>query len=230
MRSLPRRPDQSLTIVAHSFGSIVTGAALAHYGLECTNVVVAGSPGMDVDDLRQLHLDAAHFFAEQAPGDAVAELGVFGAEPTSPLFGGTRMATNAAGHVEVGAHSAYFVPGSEALANIADVVTGRFEEVTVERSTLAESTGALVSWALQLPTLPIGVVARHYRGPGFRVLVNVRHAAELGAGQVGSVVSEGVDMGERAAGWLGHRIDERLTRDAGHRVGDGPCASDGGAR
>ena len=113
--SLSLAPEQSLTVIAHSFGSIVTGAALADAGLVVTDVVVAGSPGMTVDDLRQLHLQQSHFFAEQAPGDAVAELGVFGAAPASPKFGGTRMSTNAPDHPPVVAHSRYFEPGSAAL-------------------------------------------------------------------------------------------------------------------
>ena len=103
--SLSLRPDQSLTLIAHSFGSIVTGAALADCGLECTDVVVAGSPGMTVDELRELHIEQSHFFSEQAPGDAIAELGIFGAAPTSPTFGGTRMSTNAPDHPAVEAHS-----------------------------------------------------------------------------------------------------------------------------
>ena len=37
------RPDQTLAVIAHSFGSIVTGAALADCGLQCTDVVVAGA-------------------------------------------------------------------------------------------------------------------------------------------------------------------------------------------
>ena len=56
--SLALEPEQSLTVIAHSFGSIVTGAALADAGLVVTDVVVAGSPGMTVDELRQLHLRA----------------------------------------------------------------------------------------------------------------------------------------------------------------------------
>jgi pimeloyl-ACP methyl ester carboxylesterase len=206
VRSLPVGPAQNVTVVAHSFGSVVTGAALAHHGLECTAVVVAGSPGMTVDDLRQLHFDEAHFFTEEAPGDPVAGLGVFGAEPTSPVFGGTRMRTNAPGHVEVRAHSEYFAPGSESLANIVDVVTGRYDEVAVHRASLAESAGALVAWALRLPTLPVGVVARHYRGPGFRVLVNARHLADVTANQAGNAVSEGLDTGGRAVGWMDRHL------------------------
>ena len=68
--SLSLRPDQSLTLIAHSFGSIVAGAALADCGLQVTDVVVAGSPGMTVDELRDLHIEQSHFFSEQAPGDA----------------------------------------------------------------------------------------------------------------------------------------------------------------
>ena len=206
VRSLALEPDQALTVVAHSFGSVVAGAALAHHGLECTAVVVAGSPGMTVDDLRQLHLDDAHVFTEQAPGDPVAGLGVYGAQPTWPEFGGTRMRTNAAGHVEVREHSAYFTPGSESLENIVAVVTGRYDAVAVHRPGLAESAGGLVAWALRLPTMPIGVVARHYRGPGFRVLVNVRHLADVSANQAGNAVAGTLDTGGRAVGWLERRL------------------------
>jgi hypothetical protein len=102
--SLDLEPEQSLTIVAHSFGSIVTGAALADCGLEVTDVVVAGSPGMTVDELRQLHVEQSHFFSEQAAGDPVAELGIFGATPSSPTFGGTRMETDAEDQRQTSAH------------------------------------------------------------------------------------------------------------------------------
>ncbi len=66
--SLDLDPEQSLTIVAHSFGSIVTGAALADCGLEVTDVVVAGSPGMTVDELRQLHVRAVAFLFRAGRG------------------------------------------------------------------------------------------------------------------------------------------------------------------
>ena len=143
--------EQSLTVVAHSFGSVVTGTALADYGLRCTDVVVAGSPGMTVDELRQLHVDSAHFFSEKAPGDTVAELGIFGAAPTSSAFGGTRMQTNAPGHEQVLAHSHYFEPGSEALENMVAVVTGRYGDVHRHVWSVPEIAGGLVCWTLRLP-------------------------------------------------------------------------------
>jgi len=202
---LPVRPDQSLTLVAHSFGSFVTGAALADCGLQCTDVVVAGSPGMTVDELKQLHVKESHFFSEEAPGDAIALLGVFGAAPTSPTFGGTRMRTNKAGHVEVLEHSSYFVPGSEALANIVRVVTGRYGDVVVHHTSVAERAGAFVTWAMRIPTFPLQSV-RRYRGPGFRVLMNARRVVDLASMQTGNLVRDALDECGRGAGWVRHHL------------------------
>lgn len=215
VRSLSLRPEQTLTVVAHSFGSTVTGVALADFGLQCTDVVVAGSPGMTVDALRQLHLGESHFFSEQAPGDVIAGLGIFGAEPTSPTFGGTRMRTNGPGFVEVESHSNYFVPGSEALENIVDVVTGQYGLVVPQHSSLAETAGGLVAWALRIPMFPVGRVARRYRGPGFRLLVNAGHLADIGASQTGNAVSEGIDIGTRVVAWVERQVPGRATPPSG---------------
>jgi pimeloyl-ACP methyl ester carboxylesterase len=192
---------QSLTVVAHSFGSVVTGTALADHGLRPTDVVVAGSPGMTVDELRQLHVETGHFFSEKAPGDAVAELGIFGAAPTSSTFGGTRMRTNALGHGEVLAHSHYFEAGSEALENMVAVVTGRYADVHRHVWSVPEIAGGLVCWTLRLPTVPVRIVGRHYRGPGFRVMTNAVRLCDLGAAQTGNLVREALDEGERVVAW-----------------------------
>ncbi len=204
--SLALRADQTLTVIAHSFGSIVTGAALADCDLEVTDVVVAGSPGMTVDDLRQLHVDQSHFFSEQAPGDAVAELGIFGATPASPTFGGTRMRTNAPDHPGVEAHSEYFEAGSEALENIAEVVTGRYSDIETHRAELPEIAGGLVTWFLRMPAVPVRMAGRHYRGPGYRLLINWARLVDLGASQTGNLVTEVLDEGERALLWVAHRV------------------------
>jgi pimeloyl-ACP methyl ester carboxylesterase len=211
--SLSLREDQTLTVVAHSFGSIVTGAALADCGLQCTDVVVAGSPGMTVDELRQLHVDETHFFSEQAPGDPIAELGIFGASPASPTFGGRRMSTNAPDRPVVRAHSEYFEAGSEALENIVDVVLGRYADVVDHRSSLADAAGGMVSWCLRLPAAPLRATSRHYRGPGFRVLVNATRLIEFGASESGNLVAEVLDQGGRVVAWALHRaLDEGATR------------------
>ena len=219
--SLSLRPDQTLAVLAHSFGSMVTGAALADCGLQCTDVVVAGSPGMTVDDLRDLHLAQAHFFSEQAPGDVVAELGVFGTPPASPTFGGTRMSTNAPDHPEVQAHSEYFEPGSEALENMVDVVTGRYSEVVRHHTALAEVAGGLVAWLLRMPAVPARMAGRHYRGPGHRLFVNWCRLVDLGASETGNLVTEVLDESERALLWVAHRV--------GALPDTGPFAPDAGA-
>jgi len=206
VESLDLEPEQSLTVVAHSFGSIVTGAALADCGLVVTDVIVVGSPGMTVDELRELHVQQSHFFSEQAPGDAIAELGVFGAAPSSPTFGGTRMSVNAPDHPHVQSHSEYFTPESEALENIADVVTGDYQEVRRHRPSFPEIAGGLVSWVLRLPVVPIQMAGRHYRGPGFRVMTNWCHLVDLGANETGNLVCEVLDESERALLWVAHRV------------------------
>ncbi len=204
--SLSLRPEQTLAVVAHSFGSIVTGAALADCGLRCTDVLVAGSPGMTVDDLRDLHLEQSHFFSEQAPGDVIAELGVFGTAPSSPTFGGIRLSTNAPDHAQVQAHSEYFEPGSEALENMVDVVTGQYSDIVRHRSALPEIAGGLVAWVLRMPAVPVRMAGRHYRGPGYRLFVNWCQLVDLGASETGNIVTEVLDETERALVWFAHRI------------------------
>jgi len=200
--SLALHPEQSLTVVAHSFGSVVLGAALADCGLEVTDVVVAGSPGMTVDELRELHLSQSHFFSEQAPGDAVAELGIFGSVPSAPTFGGTRMATNAPDHPLVSEHSEYFEADSEALENIADVVTGHYEDVEVQRPGFPDVAGGLVSWAMRLPAAPVRMAGRHYRGPGFRLMTDWCRLVDFKASETGNLVTVVLDVNERVLGRL----------------------------
>ena len=173
---------------------------------------------MTVDQLRDLHLEKAHFYSEQAPGDAIAELGVFGTAPASPTFGGTRMSTNAPDHPAVTAHSRYFEPGSEALENMVDVVTGQYDDISRHRAAFPEIAGGLVAWALRMPVVPLRAVGRHYRGPGFRVLVNWCRLVDLGASETGNLVCEVLDEGERALLWFAHRVGA-LQHPHGHTEG-----------
>jgi len=203
---LPLREEQTLTVVAHSFGSIVLGAALADHQLRCTNVVVVGSPGMSVDDVRELHLERQQFYVERAPGDPVAGLGLLGVDPAATVFGGTWLATNRPGAVAVREHSEYFEPGSEALANIVDVVTGKLEATERHRRSVADTVENLVVASVSLPLLPLESVTRHYRGPGFRVLLNVEHSLHLAANEMGGLVRRAITLAERSAGRAGHAL------------------------
>ena len=205
--TLDLEPEQSLTVVAHSFGSIVVGAALADAGLKVTDVVVAGSPGMTVDGLRQLHLEQSHFFSEQAPGDAVAELGVFGA-----VAGLAEVRRHADGHERAGSPA-----GRGALALLRAGLRRAGEhgrrrhrasttDILRHRAAFPEIAGGLVAWALRMPVAPLRVAGRHYRGPGFRVLTNWCRLVDLGASETGNLVCEVLDESERALLWFAHRV------------------------
>ena len=199
---LPVHAEQTVTVIAHSFGSVVAGEALANHGLSCRDVVVLGSPGIGVESLDELHVRAGHFFAEKAPGDVVAGLGAIGADPASLAFGATRLATNADGLPEVEAHSNYFTRGSAALGNMADVVMGRYDHLTTDRPTVANVVGNLVAALVKMPFLPVAVLSRHYRGPGFRVVRVVDRGVHLTATESGELVRDGIGvlavMGGRA--------------------------------
>lgn len=182
--------NQSLTIVAHSYGSVVAGVALANDGLQPTNVVTAGSPGMTVDEVSELHLKPGQFFAEQAPGDFVANnLAGFGNDPTSPTFGGTRLATNAPGMPSVSGHSDYFDPGTKAVQDIAAVIDGKVTQSDIQHPGASDYAGA----AARILVNPLGPVldtaARDYHGPGSSVIGGVAH--------LDNVIANNVDTGVR---------------------------------
>ena len=190
--------EQSLTVVAHSFGSVVTGTALADSGLHCTDVVVAGSPGMTVDELRQLHVDSAHFFSEKAPGDTVAELGIFGAAPTSSAFGGTRMRPTRRDTSRYWPTRTISRPVPRALENMVAVVTGRYSDIHRHRVVVPEIAGGLVAWTLRLPTMPAAgggppLPRPRFPGHGQRAM---RGRPRGGANR--NLVCEFLDEGERA--------------------------------
>ena len=116
------------------------------------------------------------------------------------------MDTNAPDHPPVAAHSGYFEPGSAALENMADVVTGQYSDILRHRAAFPEIAGGLVAWALRVPVAPLRIAGRHYRGPGFRLLTNWCRFVDLGASETGNLVCEVLDEGERALLWFAHRV------------------------
>jgi pimeloyl-ACP methyl ester carboxylesterase len=120
-----------LTVVGHSYGSTVVGAAASAQPLEADELVLLGSPGAMVEHVDELARPLGHVFVGEAPLDPVADLGVFGADPGDARFGATRIRANPGPDVSWrdrlsgGDHSHYFDAGSESLRNIARVVVGR---------------------------------------------------------------------------------------------------------
>jgi Alpha/beta hydrolase len=72
-----------LTVLGHSYGSLVVGRASAEPGLAADDVVFVGSPGVGVDRAADLHTPAGHVWSTTSRSDviqytAVAPAGVLG--------------------------------------------------------------------------------------------------------------------------------------------------------
>lgn len=129
----PRSID---TVIGHSYGSTVLGAAASGgHHLDTDNVIAVGSPGMLVERADRLSLNtAAHVYAMRAGNDIIGFSGVvtewtLGAEPTAPGFGATRLAADPGpggplGLPSVDAHSSYWSDGNRSLQNFGAVIAG----------------------------------------------------------------------------------------------------------
>jgi hypothetical protein len=112
-----------VTLFCHSYGSAVCG--LADPGPEqVRDLVVLGSPGMDVPDARALRVPL--WAAERNDSDWIGEvpyvsvLGLgHGADPTAAGFG-ARVVGSAGSH----GHSGYFAPGTASLTAFAAIALG----------------------------------------------------------------------------------------------------------
>lgn len=119
-----------VTAVAHSYGSVVVAdAAINGNGLGAQDIVAVGSPGMKVDEAKDLHLDPRHVWVGAAKDDAVTwPLGLFGhgPDPTQRAFGANQFL------VDTGGHSAYWTQGSVSLENQARIVVSDYRAVTLD--------------------------------------------------------------------------------------------------
>ncbi len=142
------RPDASITVIGHSYGSLVVGLA-ARTGLEVNRVVFLGSPGVGAEHVTEFLLpDGAVVYAACTsalqetglkgikigsfdPGalfdDYVTDIGEylkpFGAVPTDPAFG-ARVVDVGPGSTPWGSHSEYFDAGTRSLAVLARIIRG----------------------------------------------------------------------------------------------------------
>ncbi len=126
-----------LTVVGHSYGSTVVGAAATTQLLTADDLVLLGSPGAMAEQVDQLGRGRGRVFVGEARYDLVADLGAFGADPGDARFGATRIRADPGGEVpwtervSGGDHSHYFDTGSDSLRNVARVVVGRGADVTL---------------------------------------------------------------------------------------------------
>lgn len=136
-----------VTTIGHSYGSLVLGLAIRDHGVAPDEVVFVGSPGVGAARVDELPLpgrsrvwvgladgdpiDAATIdcltFSERCP---VSDEMVFGTNPAAPTFGATRF--DAGGAPFWHAHSSYFDEGSVSLENLARIVVGDDDAVTMQ--------------------------------------------------------------------------------------------------
>jgi len=116
------RDGRQVSLLCHSYGSVVCGLAAAH--LPVTDIAVFGSPGMDAASAWSLH-SPARVWACRGTEDWIGNvpyvqlLGLgFGQDPTDPAFGARIFSCGDANH------SGYFRTGSISLRNLAYIALG----------------------------------------------------------------------------------------------------------
>ncbi|MGW2458460.1 alpha/beta hydrolase [Streptomyces sp. NPDC001761] len=120
------------TVIGHSYGTTLIGAAAQKGTLNADDVVLAGSPGVKVSHATELDVPQGHVWNEEADGDPVPDIGRWGhggdwfVIPSDPEFGAHQMTTDTQGH------SGYWNPGSDSLKNQAYVVTGHGDDVQLK--------------------------------------------------------------------------------------------------
>ncbi len=124
------RPAARISIVGHSYGSVVMGLAAHRLPRRVSDLVAVGSPGMGTDRVADLH-SSARVWAGCAANDWIRDvpdvrmLGVgHGTEPVDPSFGARVFGVSG-----VSAHDQYFSPGTGSLRDIARIVLGWYSAV-----------------------------------------------------------------------------------------------------
>lgn len=123
------------TVIGHSYGSTVVGAAAAGGNhLDANNVIGIGSPGMLAKHAGDLNLDpGGNVFAMRAHNDIIELVTdmTLGRDPTSIDFGAIHLSAGPGPSSDpygifpsVAAHSSYWQPGNPALDNIGAVIDG----------------------------------------------------------------------------------------------------------
>ncbi|GAA0222084.1 alpha/beta hydrolase [Cryptosporangium japonicum] len=119
-------PGATVTLLGHSYGSTVIGRAAARLPRAVTDIAVFGSPGLDVRTAADLGTTARVWAGQSAgdwirwvPGGRALGLGHV-RNPADPAFGARIFPT-----ADVADHDHYLAPGTDSLAALARIATGR---------------------------------------------------------------------------------------------------------
>jgi len=118
-------PHATVTVIGHSYGTVVLGHAAAHLPSTVTDLVAIGSPGMDVGRVADLGTHARVWAGSDASDWTLRlpDLRILGSghgtNPTRTRFGALPLDVH-----DAPGHDGYFVPGTASLASLARVVDG----------------------------------------------------------------------------------------------------------
>ncbi|MEU9982550.1 alpha/beta hydrolase [Streptomyces sp. NPDC050856] len=130
-------PDKShTTAIGHSYGTTLIGSAARQGDLPADDVILAGSPGVQVGSAEEMDVPKGHVWNEEADDDPVPDIGRYGhggsqwrlgggvwLVPSDEPFGANQMSTDTTGH------SDYWKANTQSLRNQAAVVAGQYSEV-----------------------------------------------------------------------------------------------------
>ncbi|MEN8651217.1 alpha/beta hydrolase [Streptomyces sp. 21So2-11] len=121
--------DPHRTAIGHSYGTTLVGSAARQGDLNVDDVILAGSPGVQVSNADQMDVPKGHVWNQEADGDLVPDVGRFGhggtdwdgpwTIPSDERFGANQMTTDTEGH------SDYWEEESDSLLNQGLVVAGK---------------------------------------------------------------------------------------------------------
>ncbi|HWN36588.1 MAG TPA: alpha/beta hydrolase [Pseudonocardia sp.] len=124
--------DLHLTLVAHSYATVLAGITAATAGLPIDDLVLLASPGTTLDHAAQFHLPEGHAWAGTATRDPIltTPLRWHNMLPTDPRFGATVFDAGTGGNYGlVGPHANYWEPNSPALPNVGRIIAGNYDQV-----------------------------------------------------------------------------------------------------
>ncbi|WP_412540109.1 alpha/beta hydrolase [Longispora sp. K20-0274] len=117
-------PRATITLVGHSYGSVVVGHAAAALPASVTDLVFVGSPGTGAHTVRDLGT-RARVWAGRSADDWISRIPnatILGyghdTDPTAPDFGARALPVDG-----VSGHDGYFVPGTGSLRALASIST-----------------------------------------------------------------------------------------------------------
>ncbi len=128
--------DPHRTAIGHSYGTTLIGSAARQGDLNADDVVLAGSPGVQVPKAEGLDVPQGHVWNQEAEADPVPDVGRFGhggtdwngpwTIPSDERFGANQLTTDTEGH------SDYWKENTESLRNQGLVVAGKSDDANLK--------------------------------------------------------------------------------------------------